>query len=131
MLHAAGRSTVATHAGEDDALLLSAFRKVAQALGLTLQEQAAVLAVSRATIGGWKAAPGSDPDKLDRMALFVGIYDLASQAFPGEGGAAGWLRRPNAAVLFEGKAPLAVLQEGRMEALFRTFDHLQALVRVW
>jgi uncharacterized protein (DUF2384 family) len=112
-------------------LLLSAFRKVASALGLTLPEQAAILGVSRATIGGWKSAPGNDPDKLDRMALFVGIFGLAGQAFPGERGAEGWLRRPNLAHLFDGKPPLVLLLQGRFQSLSRTYDHLQTLVRVW
>jgi uncharacterized protein (DUF2384 family) len=115
----------------DGALLLSAFRKVASVLELTLPEQAAILGVSRATIGGWKVNPGADPDKLDRMALFTGIFGLAGQAFPGERGAEGWLRRPNTALLFGGRAPLELLLAGRFESLFRTFDHLQTLARVW
>jgi uncharacterized protein (DUF2384 family) len=115
----------------DGALLLSAFRKVAGALGLTLPEQAAILGVSRATVAGWKTMPGSDPDKLDRMALFIGIYGLAGQAFPGERGAEGWLRRPNGAAVFGGAAPLDLLLNGRFEGLLRTYDHLQALVRIW
>lgn len=112
-------------------LLLSAFRKVASSLSLTLPDQAAVLGVSRATIAGWKTAPGNDPDKLDRMALFVGIFSLAGQAFPGERGAEGWLRRPNTAPPFNGNPPLDLLLHGRFETLLRTYDHLQAAVRVW
>lgn len=115
----------------DGPLLLSAFRKVAAALGLTLLEQAALLGVARATLAGWKGTPGGDPDKLDRMALFVGLYGLACQAFPGERGGEGWLRRPNQAAPFKGQAPLAYLLEGRFERLVRAYDHLQALVRVW
>ena len=131
MTHAARHSAVAKPHQEEGPLLLSAFRKVAGALEMTLPEQAAVLGVSRATIGGWKTAPGADPDKLDRMALFVGIFDRAGQAFPGERGAAGWLRRPNSAPIFDGKAPLEYLLQGRFEALLRTFDHLETLVRIW
>lgn len=115
----------------EGALVLSAFRKVALALGLTLQQQAALLGVSRATASSWKTTPGGDPDKLDRMALFVGIYDLAGQAFPGERGAEGWLTRPNTAPLFGGEAPLAFLLQGRFEHLYRTYDHLRALVQLW
>ena len=121
-----------TEAPQPDAVLLwSAFRKVAAALALTLPEQAALLGVSRATVAGWKATPGNDPDKLDRMALVVGIYGLAAQAFPGERGGEGWLRRPNTAPIFAGGSPLALLLEGRFVSLLRTHDHLQALVRVW
>jgi uncharacterized protein (DUF2384 family) len=115
----------------DGALLLSAFRKVASALGLTLPEQAAVLGVSRGTVAGWKATPGNDPDKLDRMALFVGIFGLAGQAFPGERGAEGWLRRPNSSAVFGGKPPLDLILQGRFESLLRTLDHLQTCVRIW
>ncbi len=113
------------------ALLLSSFRKVAQALRLTLPEQAALLGVSRATVAAWRVAPGNDNDKLDRMALFIGIYNLTKQAFPGECDAECWLRRPNTAALFDGDSPLELLLKGRFESLFRTYNHLQALVRVW
>jgi uncharacterized protein (DUF2384 family) len=116
---------------QDGDLLWSAFRKVAAALGLTFPEQAAILGVSRATVGGWKTSPGSDPDKLDRMALFVGIFGLAGQAFPGERGAEGWLRRPNRAAPFGGGAPMELLLKGHFESLIRTYDHLQACARVW
>ncbi len=116
---------------EDATLVWSAFRKVATTLGLTLPVQAAILGVSRATVAGWKTTPGSDPDKLDRMALFVSIFGLAGQAFPGERGAEGWLTRPNTAALFGKKAPLDLLLKGRFENFYRTHDHLQALVRVW
>jgi uncharacterized protein (DUF2384 family) len=115
----------------DQALVLSAFRKAAGALGLTLPDQATLLGVSRATLGGWKTTPGNDPDKLDRMALFVAIFGLAGQAFPGERGAEGWLKRANTASLFGGKAPLDFLLCGRFEGILRTYDYLQAAVRVW
>lgn len=115
----------------DGALLLSAFRKVAEALGLKLPEQAAILGVSRATIAGWQTTPGQDPDKLDRMALFIAIYGLAGQAFPGERGAEGWLRRPNRAKPFEGRPPMDLILEGRFESLIRTYDQLKTLVRLW
>jgi len=115
----------------DSALLLSAFRKVAGTLALTLPEQAALLGVSRATVAGWKETPGHDPDKLDRMAFFVGIYGLAGEAFPGERAAEGWLRRANRAALFGGESPLGLLLKGRFESLLRTYDHLQSLARVW
>lgn len=115
----------------DGALLLSAFRRVAAAMRLTLPEQAGLLGVSRGTVAGWKEAPGQDPDKLDRMALFVGIFGLAGEAFPGERGAEGWLRRPNTAELFGGEAPLDCLLRGRFETLIRVYDHLQSLAQVW
>ena len=115
----------------DGTLLLSAFRKVAQALALSLDQQAAILGVSRARLARWKSAPGPDPDKLDRMALFVGIYQHAGESFPGERGAEGWLRRPNAAEPFGGGSPLELLVKGRFESLFRTYDQLRAQVRIW
>jgi uncharacterized protein (DUF2384 family) len=125
------RAGVSGRQEHDGALLLSAFRKVASTLGLTLREQATVLGVSRATVAGWKVAPGSDPDNRDRMALFVGIFALAGQAFPDERGAEGWLRRRNTAALFGGMPPLDLIIQGRFESLLRTHDHLQACLRIW
>jgi len=52
MPNAASGLTVLDVQQADGPLLLSAFRKVAAALGLTLPEQAAILGVSRATVGG-------------------------------------------------------------------------------
>lgn len=115
----------------DEALLLSAFRKVAAVLTLSIPDQAALLGISPSTLKTWKTIPGRDPDKLDRMALFVVSFDLAGQAFPGERGAEGWFRRPNTESIFDGKAPLDLLLQGRFEALLRTYDYLQACVRVW
>jgi len=97
-------------------LLLSAFAKAASLVGLTLEEQSAVL--------------GRDTDQIDRMAHFVGIVGLAAQAFPGEHGAEGWLRRPNTNDLFRGKSPLAFILENDQN-LSQTFGHLRAVVRVW
>lgn len=115
----------------NEALLFSAFRKAAVALGLSVPDQAAILGLSPAALAGWKAAPSNDPDKLDRMALFVSIYGLAGQAFPGERGAMGWLQRANTASIFGGESPLKFMLVGRFENLLRTSDHLQVLVRVW
>jgi len=115
----------------DEALLLSAFRKVAAALTLSIHDQAALLGIGPSTLKTWKTTPGRDTDKLDRMALFVGSFDLAGQAFPGERGAEGWFRRPNTESIFDGKAPLDLLLRGRFEALLRTYDYLHACVRVW
>ena len=115
----------------DEALLLSAFRKVAAALTLSIPDQATLLGISPSTLKTWKTIPGRDPDKLDRMALFIGSFDLAGQAFPGERGAEGWFRRTNTEPIFDGKAPLDLLLQGRFEALMRTYDYLQACVRVW
>lgn len=95
----------------DDELALSAFRKVAGVLGLTPEEQAAL--------------GGLDHDlDLNRLALFVGIYDLAVQV-----GGEGWLRRPNTAATFGGQAPLDLLLQGGSPQL--VYDYLQAAHRTW
>ncbi len=93
----------------DDELALSAFRKVAGALGLTPEEQAAL--------------SGPDLDH-DRLALLVGIYDLAVQV-----GGERWLRCPNTAATFGGLAPLDLLTRGGSPQL--VFDYLQAALRTW
>jgi uncharacterized protein (DUF2384 family) len=116
---------------EDALLVLSAFRKVAKAVGLPIAAQADLLGVSRSKFSTLARSPEADADKLDKMVLFVEIYELAAQGFPGQQGASGWLRRPNLAPIFGGEAPLKTLLEGRFVGLLRTRDHLQWLVRVW
>ena len=111
----------------EGALLLSAFRKAADVLGLTRLEQVAILGVSVCTIKNWKMVPEAGPDELDWMAMFVGIFGLAGQAFPGERGAEGWLRRQNLAPMFGGEAPLDLILAGRLEALRQTGSRLRLL----
>jgi len=112
-------------------LLLSAFRKVAEAIGLTRQEQAVVLGVHEAVLSGWTAVPDREPSLLDRMAFFVGAFGLAGKAFPGERGAVGWFRRPNTDPIFQGRPPLDLILQGRFEDLVRTYEYLKGCGRVW
>lgn len=112
-------------------LALSAFHKICAVLDLTMKERAQMLGVSRSTLRRWKARACKDPDKLDRMALFVRIFDLAAQAFPGPHGGQGWLRRPNEAQIFGGKTPLSMIMNGRNEKLIRVCDYLTVALRTW
>jgi len=115
----------------DAALLLSSFRKVAESLGLTQQEQAVVLGVPASVLSGWTAVPDLEPGLLDRMAFLVGAFGLAGKAFPGEPGAAGWFRRPNTDPMFLGRSPLDLILQGEFEDLVRTYEYLQGCERVW
>lgn len=115
---------------EED-LLFSAFRKVTKALDLSLPDQASILGVPPAVVAGSRITPSSDPEKMDRMALFVGIYGLAGRAFPGDRGAIGWLQRGNTAAIFGGASPLNFLLIGRFENLQQTYDHLNVLNGDW
>lgn len=112
-------------------LLFSAFRKVAEALDLSLPDQAAILGVPPAVVAGWRISPSCEPEKTDRMALFVWIYGLDGRAFPGDRGAMGWLQRGNTAAIFGGASPLNFLLIGRFENLQQTYDHLHVLNGDW
>lgn len=116
---------------EERIRLFSAFRKVASALELSRAEQAKLLGVSKSTVARWKVVPPSNPDRLDQMAMFVRMFDLAAQASAGEHGASEWFHRVNHGPVFGGRTPLACLLEGRTETFIRILEHLEAVVRIW
>jgi hypothetical protein len=90
--------------GED--LVRSAFGKAVEALGLTADQAAQV---------------------HDQAQILV-IYHLAGTAFPGGGGAVGWLTRPNTALVFGGRRPLDMMLAGQVQPVI---DYLQAAVWLW
>ena len=82
-----------------------AFRSAATALSLTAEQAA----------------------QIDQGALLV-IYHLAGTAFPGGGGAVGWLTRPNTAPGFGGQTPLDLVLKGDTQPVI---DYLRAADWLW
>lgn len=110
---------------------MSAFHKIADALDLSLEERAWVLRVSISSVRRWTTNGCRNPEALDRIALLVRIFDLASQAFPEERGKPGWIRRSNGAKLFAGKPPLDKISSGGALDLLQICDYLNGAMRTW
>ena len=64
---------------------------------------------------------------IDPVALLV-IYHLAGTAFPGGGGAVGWLTRPNTAAVFGGEPPINLVLRGGTQPVM---DYLRAAETLW
>ena len=104
--------------------LFARFRTVANACALSTPEQRLILGIFPTPRRGWK----KNQDTLDRMALFIRIYNLAGQCFPvkNQDGARIWLELPNYAPLFHGDRPETFILNGQYEDLYDTYNYLRA-----
>ena len=112
---------------DPSALAFRTFLAVADRLGLAVRERLALLGIAKSTYTVWlrrleQDLRDLDPDKLDRMAYVLGIYELAGTVFP-DGVA--WLTRPNQAPVFQGLRPLDRMLNGRIEDLIETLSYLK------
>jgi DNA-binding transcriptional ArsR family regulator len=118
----------------DAAVALRTFLAVAERLGLPVRERLRLLGIAKSTYTVWLKRledgelKGADPDKVDRMAYVLGIYELAGRVFP-DGVA--WLTRPNDAPVFAGRRPLDRMLGGRIEDLLATLAYLKAAAGGW
>ncbi|WP_367198824.1 antitoxin Xre-like helix-turn-helix domain-containing protein [Amorphus sp. 3PC139-8] len=108
---------------------LRTFFRIAEEWGLSIDQQMTLLGLTaRSTFFKWKkAAPDSlSPDTLERISYILGIYKALQILLPGREAAKGWIRRPNAASPFAGKAALDVMLSGHVADLFRVRQYLDA-----
>lgn len=113
---------------DPSALAFRTFLAVAGRLALPVKERLALLGIAKSTYTVWlkRLEEGDlrdiDGDKVDRMALVLGIYELAGSVFP-DGVA--WLTRANRAPVFQDRRPLDRMLDGRMEDLLETLSYLK------
>ena len=104
---------------------LRTFLRIAEAWGLTVPEQLRLLGdPPRSTFYKWREASlgGDSPrvprDVLERISYVLGIYKALQILFPDPARADAWVRRPNDAPLFGGRAALDVMLSGNVADLF-------------
>ena len=90
------------------------FKKASEAVGLKEKDQALIL--------------GSTEGQLDRVALFLGIYEEAGRLFGDPGP---WLKAPNRGEAFEGKPPLDFILEDPERNLRSTLQYLRGATGGW
>jgi hypothetical protein len=116
----------------DDAMIaksaLRTFFNIAEAWKLTTDEAMTLLGLdSRSTFFKWKKQPELaklNPDKLERLSYIFGIYKALQILLPKPEAADQWIKRPNAAGLFQGKSALDRMLKGRVIDLYVVRQYL-------
>lgn len=114
-----------------ESVALAAFFKIAEQWELNTQQQMKLLGMtSESTFHKYKNTPEGakiDPDKLERLSLVLGIYKDLRTLLSNEESARTWIKKPNSAEPFCGRAALDYMTEtGRMLDLYRVRHYLAA-----
>lgn len=100
---------------------LRAFGRIADAWGLTVDEQIRLLGQpARSTFFAWRKQPDKAAvprDTLERLSHLLGIYKSLQVLLPDPAAADAWVRRPNAAPPFGGGSALARMLAGNVSDL--------------
>jgi hypothetical protein len=109
---------------------LRAFEGIAQAWGLTVDEQLTLLGQPpRSTFFAWRKQPdkASPPrDTLERLSNLLGIYKSLQILLPDPTAADAWVRQPNRAALFGGGTALQHMLGGNVSDLYEVRRYLDA-----
>ena len=94
-------------------------------LGLTAEELASVIHVSRRTMSRRKKEGRLKPNESERALRLIRLYRRAAKVLGGPGKAAGWLREPNFALGEETPLEFADTEPGarRVERLLGQIEH--------
>jgi hypothetical protein len=125
-------SLAATQLSSDSAKVSKAalltFFNIATAWSLNADEAMTLLGLdSRSTYFKWKKQPESaklGPDKLERLSYIFGIYKALQVLLPKADAADQWLKRPNAAIPFQGKSALERMLTGHVADLYVVRQYL-------
>jgi hypothetical protein len=100
---------------------LRAFAQIAQAWGLSVDEQLVLLGQPpRSTFFAWRKAPDKAAlprDTLERLSNIVGIWKSLQILLPDAARADAWLRKPNTAAPFGGNSALSRMLAGNVSDL--------------
>lgn len=111
---------------------IRAFFKIAERWDLAGADQQALLGgISRSTLQRWKRDQDAllTVDQLERVSYLLGIHKNLQVLLPTT--ADGWVKRPNADPLFEGRSALEVMVSGGISALRQVRIHLDAQRGGW
>ena len=108
---------------------LRTFFRIAELWSLSVEEQMTLLGLSaRSTFFKWRKAPNVvlPKDTLERISYVVGIYKALQILLPDEKAADEWVKQPNAASPFGGRAALDRMLSGQVADLFLVRQYLDA-----
>ncbi len=100
---------------------LRAFARIAEAWGLTVDEQLALLGrPPRSTYFAWRKTPERavlPRDTLERLSNLLGIWKSLQILLPDAAAADAWVRQPNTAAPFGGRSALERMLAGNVSDL--------------
>lgn len=100
---------------------LRAFARIAQAWGLSVDEQLCLLGQPpRSTYFAWRKHPeraALPRDTLERLSNLLGIYKALQILLPDTAAADAWVRQPNTAAPFGGRSALERMLAGNVADL--------------
>jgi hypothetical protein len=100
---------------------LRAFERIAQAWGLSVDEQLTLLGQPpRSTFFAWRKHPDKAAlprDTLERLSNLLGIYKSLQILLPDPAAADAWVRKPNSAPGFGGRSALQQMLAGNVSDL--------------
>ncbi len=100
---------------------LRAFTRIAEAWGLSVDEQLALLGQPpRSTFFAWRKQPEKatlSRDTLERLSNILGIYKSLQMLLPEAAAADAWVRQPNTATPFGGRSALSRMLAGNVSDL--------------
>lgn len=113
---------------------LKAFFRVADRWGLDVEQQLTLLgAPARSTFFKWKKDQDGhlSMDTLERISYLLGIFKALHILLPDEDAADAWVKKPNTAPLFAGKAALDRMLSGHVSDLYVVRQYLDAQRGGW
>ncbi|MFN5049475.1 antitoxin Xre/MbcA/ParS toxin-binding domain-containing protein [Roseateles sp.] len=113
---------------------LRTFFNIAQAWGLSNEEQQRLLGCGRTTFFDWKAGRirrGLDGATLERLSHLFGTYAALQILLPLPERANAWIRRANSAPLFGGGTALERMLGGQVSDLYAVRQYLDAQRGGW
>ena len=100
---------------------LRSFARIAEAWGLSVDEQLALLGQPpRSTFFAWRKQPEKAAlprDTLERLSNLLGIYKSLQILLPDSAAADAWVRQPNTAAPFGGRSALVRMLAGNVSDL--------------
>lgn len=110
---------------------IRAFERIAGLWGLTVEEQIRLLGEPpRSTFFAWRKQPEKaklSRDVLERISNVLGIYKSLEILLPDSTAADTWIRKPNSAAIFGGKAALDRMLAGNVSDLNLVRRYLDAM----
>ena len=118
---AAAASAVLDDPQRASAPAIRTFTRIADRWGLSAQERWRLLGIPKSTYYSYLEKPERarlSHDTLERVSYILGIFKALAILLPRRAAADSWLRRSNAAPVFNGHAPLELMLGGKVASLY-------------